>query len=73
MAWMGKPNARQRTRLSRESRRRPHPLPKKVDDPRGIPREVIRGLADLRIAKADRETYSQKLSELLRNMERNGD
>jgi hypothetical protein len=63
MAWMGKPNARQKGRLSRESRRRPHPLPK-VDDPRGIPSSVLKGLAFEQLP-LDRGSYQEKLNELL--------
>jgi len=72
MAWAGRSSAKHRSAASRASKRRPHPLPR-VDDPRGIPSSVLKGLAALRIANADRETYSRKLTELLGAIEKNGD
>ncbi len=53
------------------SRRRPHPLPK-VDDPRGIPTSVLKGLAFEQLP-LDKGSYQEKLNELLASYKPKGD
>lgn len=58
---------RQKTRASIVNRKQLRSLPRR-DDPRGIPRAVMKDLAQLGLSN-DRETYNVKLQQLLKEAE----
>jgi hypothetical protein len=61
MAWANR--GRISSSLIRQKRKNYHAL--RPENPHGVPKAVMKGLAALRIVSADKETYSRELQTLM--------
>jgi len=68
MSWAGKPSSQQKTAASFRSRRQPRPLPPS-ENPAGIPRAVMKQLAEERLPV---DAFNARLQELLAAYKLNG-
>jgi len=66
MSWAGKPSSKQKTAASLRSRQLPKPMPPlKLDNPNGIPIEVMKQLSREGLS-ADPVAFNARLQELLK-------